>query len=89
MAFIKSLTKAEAKVLRDLGVAKDDFLLLDDYISSAQIQNSHLTAIEPNCVVYKTAVEEFRKPPLQYTILDTDVGQPQGKTKVTSISWNA
>ena len=85
MPVVKSLTKAEAKFLRDLGVAKDDFLWLDEQISIHQATGG-LTRIHPNVVVYKAAAIEFRKAPLQYDVNITEVAPD--KALVNYIDWN-
>ncbi len=87
MGLVKSLTKAEAKFLRDLGVAKDDFLWIDNEISIHQTTSTN-TRINFNMVFYKVACEEFGKAPLQYTVSMNDAGQPSGKTLLNYIDWN-
>lgn len=84
---LKSFTKQEAKLLRDLGVARPDFMFLDEQISIHQTTTAN-TRINFNIVVYKAAVEVFSSSPFQYTVNMTDTGQPTGKTLLNFIDWN-
>lgn len=86
MAF-KAFTKSEAKTIRDLGPAKEDFMWLDDQIHIHQTTTNN-TKIFPNTVLYKAACEEFGKSPFNYTVVMNDAGQPSGKTLLVSIDWN-
>lgn len=80
----KSFNKQEAKVIRDLGVAKDDFLYLDNEISIHQANGA--TRFDPKVIVYEAAAAEFETSRFNYTVNRTSQGN--GKTLINFIDWN-